>query len=257
MAQLVSHSAGFPGQLSVASPTLQTIIPPLVRGQLAFQPGKDWRYGPGVEIQGYLIEKWAGKDLSDFLQERLFQPLGMQDTGFFIAPNKASRVSKLHQVSRGELSSTRTNTATTKPARLSPSGGLYSTAQDYYVMCQMLLNKGEYKGKRYLTAESVKLMHTNNLEPQVSVKMGGRSGGIGFGVDFAIVLDTKASKNAMVKECFYWGGAYGTWFWIDPTNDVVFVGMIQNSGGSQSLAGEASLHQISAKHVYNGLGIKP
>jgi len=66
MAQLVSHSAGFSSQLSVSSPTLQDIIPPLVKGQLAFQPGKDWRYGPGVEIQGYLIERWAGKDLSDF-----------------------------------------------------------------------------------------------------------------------------------------------------------------------------------------------
>jgi CubicO group peptidase (beta-lactamase class C family) len=252
MAQLVSHSAGFPGQLSVQSATLQGIIPPLVKGELAFQPGTDWRYGPGVEIQGYLVERWAGKDLSDFLQERLFKPLGMVDTGFFIDASKSSRVSKIHSMANGTLASQPSRIAITKPARLSPSGGLYSTAEDYFKFCQMLLNNGEVNGKRYLKAESVKLMHTNNLENGVSVKMGAaRGGGIGFGVDFAIVLDPKPSNNAMPKESYYWGGAYGTWFWIDPTNEVVFVGMIQNQNAQS--AGTGSLHQISAKGTYAAL----
>jgi CubicO group peptidase (beta-lactamase class C family) len=244
MAQLVSHSAGFPAQLSVQSATLQDIIPPLVKGELAFQPGTDWRYGPGVEIQGYLVERWAGKDLSDFLQERLFKPLGMTDTGFFIDPSKSSRVSKMHSIQNGTLASQPSRIATSKPMRLSPSGGLYSTAEDYWRFCQMLLNGGEVNGKRYLKEGSVKLMHRNNLENGVSVKMGGRSGGIGFGVDFAIVLDQKASNNNMPKESYYWGGAHGTWFWIDPTNDIVFVGMIQNQNS------QGALHQISANGTY-------
>jgi CubicO group peptidase (beta-lactamase class C family) len=105
MAQLMSHSAGFPGQLTVMSPTLGAIIPPLVEGQLAFQPGRDWRYGPGVEIQGYLIEKWAGKDLSDFLQERVFAPLGINETGFFVDASKTGRVSKVHSARGGALTS--------------------------------------------------------------------------------------------------------------------------------------------------------
>src|ERR1700761_964342 len=194
MAQLMSHSAGFPGQLSVASATLQEIIPPLLKGQLAFQPGRDWRYGPGVEIQGYLIEKWAGKDLSDFLEERLFKPMGLTDTGFFISPSKVGRVTKIHTSTRGSLSSTRSIVSTTKPKRLSPSGGLYSTAEDYWHFCQMLLNRGEYKGKRYLKESTVKTMHTNVLEPDIGVKFGGSNGaGTGFGMDFAIILDQIAA----------------------------------------------------------------
>jgi CubicO group peptidase (beta-lactamase class C family) len=252
MAQLVSHSAGFPGQLSVTSATLQGIIPPLVKGQLAFQPGKDWRYGPGVEIQGYLIERWAGKDLSDFLQERLFGPLGMVDTGFFVDPSKVNRVTKVHSTSGGSLSSTGTGVATTKPRRLSPSGGLYSTAEDYWRISQMVLNGGEYKGVRYLKESSVKIMHTNVLEEGVKVKLSGSSGdGIGFGVDLAIVLDQQASKNNMPKDSFYWGGMYGSWYWCDPRNDVVFVGMIQNVGAQ--LSGDTSLRQISAKEAYAAL----
>jgi len=252
MAMLMSHSAGFPAMLTVNSATLGGIIPPLVQGQLAFQPGRDWRYGPGVEIQGYLIEKWAGKDLSDFMEERIFKPLGLKDTGFFIDASKADRVSKVHSALGGNLSVTSGRVATTKPKRLSPSGGLMSTAQDYFTFCQMILNKGEHEGNRLLKPESVKLMHTNVLEPDVKVKFGGSNGdGIGFGLDFAIVLDQEASKNNQPKEAFYWGGAYGTWFWIDPINDVVFVGMIQNTGAQ--LSGDSSLRQISAKAAYSAM----
>jgi CubicO group peptidase (beta-lactamase class C family) len=252
MAMLMSHSAGFPAMLTVNSTTLGGIIPPLVAGQLAFQPGTDWRYGPGVEIQGYLVERWAKQDLSDFLQERLFAPLGMADTGFFVAPAKAARVSSLHVIEGGKLVSVASRTATSKPVRLSPSGGLYSTAEDYWKFSQMVLNGGELGGKRILKPESVKLMHTNVLAPNVGVHVGAGSGkGIGFGLDFAVVLDKVASDNSMPNESYYWGGAYGTWFWIDPVNDVVFVGMIQNR--SPQLSGDVSLTQISAKTSYAAL----
>jgi CubicO group peptidase (beta-lactamase class C family) len=249
---LMSHSAGFPGQLSVNSTTLQGIIPPLVEGQLAFQPGTDWRYGPGVEIQGYLVERWAKKDLSDFMQERIFGPLGMTDTGFFISPSKADRVSALHAMQDGVLSTVESRVATTKPVRLSPSGGLYSTAADYQRFCQMVLDGGVFQGKRYLNASTVKLMHTNVLAPNVGVRMGEGSGkGVGFGLDFAVVLDRVASNNYMPNESYYWGGAYGTWFWIDPVNSVVFVGMIHNR--APELSGDSSLRQISAKTAYSAL----
>src|ERR1700759_177051 len=206
MSQLVSHSAGFPGMLTVMSATLQGIIPPLVRGQLAFQPGRDWRYGPGVEIQGYLIEKWTGKDLSDFMQERIFGPMKLTDTGFFIDSSKVSRVTKLHQARGGSVSSTMSNVSTKKPTRISPSGGLYSTAEDYFRFCQMVLNGGQIDGKSLLNESSVKLMHTNMLEKDVGVKFGGSNGaGVGFGVDFAVILDPVASRNAMPKDSFYWG----------------------------------------------------
>jgi CubicO group peptidase (beta-lactamase class C family) len=186
MAQVVSHSAGFPGQLGVKSDTLSGVIPLILEGQLAFQPGRDWQYGPGVEIQGYLIEKWAGKDLSDFLTERLFTPLGMKDTGFFIDSSKVERVTKMHTVANGKLETVPSTVATSKPRRLSPSGGLMSTAEDYFKVSQMILEGGSYKGKQYVKPETVKMMHTNLLEPDVKVELGGR--GAGFGVDFAIVM---------------------------------------------------------------------
>jgi CubicO group peptidase (beta-lactamase class C family) len=252
MAQLVSHSAGFHGNLTVRSPTLGTIIPPLVESQLAFQPGRDWRYGPGVEIQGYLIEKWAGKDLSDFLQERLFTPLGMVDTQFFVDKSKSQRVTRLHTKTGPSLLSLPPAFPTSKPKKIFPSGGLYSTAEDYWKFTQMVLNGGESKGKRILKPETITVMHTNVLASDVPVKFGGSDGkGIGFGVDFAIVLDKEASRNNQPKGAFYWGGAYGTWFWIDPVNNVTFVGLIQNLGAK--LSGDESLRQISAKATYAAL----
>ncbi|KAF1816177.1 beta-lactamase/transpeptidase-like protein [Eremomyces bilateralis CBS 781.70] len=259
MAQLMSHSAGFPAQLTVNSSTLQTIIPPLVAGQLAFQPGTDWRYGPGVEIQGYLIEKWAGKDLSDFMEERLFRPLGLKDTGFWVDPCKINRVSALHSAIGGRVTTISSpfgsGIATSKPTRLSPSGGLYSTAEDYWRFSQMVLNGGEFEGTRYLNTSTVKLMHTNVLAEGVAIVNGGvgaaRSPGTGFGLDFAIILDGPASKQSMPEGSFYWGGAFGTWFWIDPTDDVVVVGMIQNLGGA--LSGDGSLREASAKGTYAAL----
>jgi len=254
MAQLMSHSAGFPGQLSVTSATLQGIIPPLVKGQLAFQPGSAWRYGPGVEIQGYLIERWAGKDLSDFLQEQLLGPLGMVDSGFWVDSSKVARVAAINSGSGKSLNlaSVSRAVATSKPRRLSPSGGLYSTAEDYWRFSQMVLNGGQFNGRRYLKESSVKLMHTNVLKPGVRVALGGtNSGGLGFGLDFAIVLDQKASTKSVPQDSYYWGGAFGTWFWIDPTNNVTVVGMIQNQ--APKLDGDGNCREISANATYSAL----
>jgi len=176
----------------------------------------------------------------------------MVDTGFFVDPSKVSRVTKIHSTAKGVLSSTTSRVATTKPKRLSPSGGLYSTAEDYWRFCQMVLNGGEYKGVRYLQKDSVKIMHTNVLEKGVKVALAGSSGdGLGFGVDFAIVLDEVAAKSNVPRNSYYWGGAFGTLMWLDPDNDVVFVGMIQNLGAQ--FGGDDSLRQISAKEIYGAL----
>jgi CubicO group peptidase (beta-lactamase class C family) len=152
-----------------------------------------------IEYHCYLIEKWAGKDLSDFLTERLFTPLGMKDTGFFINSSKVDRVTKMHSVAGGELETVASTVATSKPRRLPPSSGLMSTAEDYFKVSQMILQEGTYKGKQYLKPDTVKMMHTNFLEPDVRVSLGGR--GAGFGVDYAIVLDQ--SLTAVPVGSFY------------------------------------------------------
>lgn len=247
MKQLMSHSAGFAADAVAKGKTLDegiAILKDASRTKLAFQPGTSWRYGPSVEVQGYLMQKWAGKDLAEIYDERILKPLGMVDTAFWTPVEKQSRV----------ISSPLFGAPTKKPARLIPSYGLHSTAEDYWKFCQMILNGGEFKGKRYLKPETIKLMQTNvlNWDSGVYVNFMGGGPGVGFGLDFAVVMDPKKQKGPenMPKGSFFWGGAFGTWFWIDPTNNVTFIGLVNQMGG---LSGDSTLRQASAKALYAGL----
>ena len=117
----------------------------------------------------------------------------------------------------------------------------------------MILNGGEFEGKRYLKASTVKLMHTNVLEPGVNVTLySPDTRGIGFGMDFAILQDPVSAKSSQGVESFYWGGVYGTWFWIDPINDMIVIGMIQNIGGTTP-DGAPLVREASAKAVYSAM----
>jgi CubicO group peptidase (beta-lactamase class C family) len=259
MAQLMSHSAGFGraqdyADVNLREGDLQDMIDKLAKLPLSFQPGKDWRYGPSVDIQGYLIEKISGLGLDEFFEQRLFAPLGMTDTGFWVDPAKSDRVSRIHKydddgVIRAAGPSNLFNTA--KPKFLAGGGGLVSTIEDYWRFAQMILDGGEFAGRRYLQPETVQLMHTNVLEPGVNVTLySPDTVGLGFGMDFAIVQDPAAAKTSQGVESFYWGGAFGTWFWIDPVGDMIVVGMIQNVAGSQTAAGNPAVREQSAQAVY-------
>jgi CubicO group peptidase (beta-lactamase class C family) len=129
-----------------------------------------------------------------------------------------------------------------------------STAKDYWRFAQAMGNGGTLDGKRVLKAETVKLMHVNVLKPGVKVDLyGPAQEGIGFGLDFAIVMDPKAANTTQGLDSFYWGGAFGTWFWIDPANDLVFVGMIQNLNGSTPTGGTPQVRPMSYAAVYKAL----
>ncbi len=261
MRELMSHSAGFDVSAGYDSANLQggdlqDMINILAKLPLAFQPGTDWRYGPSVNIQGYIAEKLSGKSLDVLMQERIFTPLKMVDTGFWTPPAKASRVVRVHTYRDGKIvaQGAANNVVTAKPKFLSGSGGLVSTAEDYYRFAQAMLNGGELDGARILRADTVKVMRTNVLRPGVKVDLYGPSQeGIGFGMDFAIVMDPKAASTAQGQNSFYWGGAFGTWFWIDPANDMVFVGMIQNQNGSTPTGGTPPTRAISYRTAYAAL----
>jgi CubicO group peptidase (beta-lactamase class C family) len=260
MAQLMSHSAGFgrandyPADVNLRAGDLRDMIDVLAGLPLAFQPGKDWRYGPSVDIQGYLVEKLSGQGLDEFFEQRLFAPLGMSDTGFWVDPSKGDRVSRIHKYDddgnvRAAGPSNIFNTA--KPKFLAGGGGLVSKIEDYWRFAQMILNGGEFEGRRYLRAATVELMHTNVLEPGVNVTLySPDTRGLGFGMDFAIVQDPAAAKTSQGVESFYWGGAFGTWFWIDPINEMIVIGMIQNVAGSQTAAGNPAVREQSAQLAY-------
>jgi CubicO group peptidase (beta-lactamase class C family) len=118
----------------------------------------------------------------------------------------------------------------------------------------MMANGGESGGRRYLKASTVKLMRTSVLRQGVPVDLyGPTQAGTGFGLDFAVLEDPAAAKSPQGLNSFYWGGAFGTWFWIDPTNDVVFVGMIQNLNGSVPGGGTPAVREISPRLTYAAL----
>jgi CubicO group peptidase (beta-lactamase class C family) len=260
MRQLMSHTAGFDASAGYADDNLragnlQDMINKLARLPLAFQPGREWRYGPSVDIQGYLVEKLSGQTLDVFLKQRIFEPLRMTDTGFWVDRSKAGRATKVFTYNEGKTLIAAPNQVrgdlTEKPAFLSGSGGLNSTTEDYFRFSQMLLDGGQANGRRLLKASTVELMYQNVLEPGVTI--GRTAAGLGFGMDFAIVLDPKAADTPEGKNTYYWGGAFGTWFWIDPTNDVIVVGMIQNTNGSQANSGTPQVRPLSRRLVYQAL----
>ncbi len=259
MAQLMSHSAGFGRAAEYADANLrggdlQDMIDVLAKLPLSFQPGKDWRYGPSVDIQGYLVEQLSGQGLDEFFEHRLFAPLGMTDTGFWVDASKGDRVSRIHKYDDdGQIRAAGPGNVfnTAKPKFLAGGGGLVSKIEDYWRFTQMILNGGELEGRRYLKPETVALMHTNVLEPGVNVTLYSPDmRGLGFGMDFAIVQDPAAAKTSQGIQSFYWGGAFGTWFWIDPVNDMIVIGMIQNVAGSQTAAGNPAVREQSAELVY-------
>jgi CubicO group peptidase (beta-lactamase class C family) len=260
MAQVMSHTAGFGVNNDYQDRgwrrgDLQGMIDDLGKLPLYSQPGTDWAYGPCVDIQGYLVQKLSGKPLDVFMQERLFGPLGMVDTGFWQPAANAGRIAKVNTYKDGKIvSAPQQGDITRKPSFLSGSGGLSSTTEDYYKFCQMVLNGGQANGRRYVKADTVKLMRTSVLKPGVMVDLyGPDQPGIGFGLDFAVIEDPSKVPTPQGKDTFYWGGAFGTWFWLDPTNDVIFVGMIQNINGSVPGGGTPAVRQISPRLTYAAL----
>ncbi|MCG9916582.1 MAG: beta-lactamase family protein [Phenylobacterium sp.] len=262
MRELMSHTAGFDVSAGYEAAglqdgDLQAMIDKLAAMPLAVQPGSDWRYGPSVNIQGYLVEKLSGLTLDQFFRTRLFEPLKMIDTGFHVDAEKLGRVSAIHTYGSDGLIAPAgqvRSVPAAPPVFLSGSGGLFSTAEDYWRFAQMLANGGELDGVRVLKPETVELMRTNVLAEGVTVDLYGPSQtGVGFGLDFAVITDPAAAGTPQGLNSFYWGGAFGTWFWIDPTHDLVFVGMIQNLRGSIPGAGTPPLRDISPRRVYEAL----
>ncbi len=272
MGELMSHTAGFTyGAFGITpvdmiyrknnpleAPSLQAMIDRLSTMPLLYQPGTRWVYSVSVDIQGYLVEKLSGKTFPEFLRTRLFEPLGMVDTAFYVPAEKLSRVATIYAYDKakgGLAPAPGETTVTSLPGLASGGGGLYSTAADYFRFAQMLLNGGEYDGRRILKKATVDMMRTNVLSEQVLNSKSGIgqaqfSTAQGFGYDFAVVLDPDAAKRQVGKNSYWWWGIAGTWFWIDPTNDLIGIGIIQRRGG---MPGAANHEDLSRKVVYEAL----
>lgn len=140
---------------------------------------------------------------------------------------------------------------TSRPKFLGAGGGLMlSTVKDCWRFTQMILNGGEFEGKRYLEASTVEMIHTNVLESDVRLRLYRRDiNGLGFGLGYAIVQDPAAAKTSQGPQSYFWGGPYGTWFWIDPINNMIVIGFINNINGASS-AGAPLVRELSAQLVY-------
>ena len=252
LGELMSHTAGFAYGISgspvdkmyqklepLSAPSLKEMIQRLAQLPLAYQPGTQWQYSVSVDIQGYLVEKLSGQSLPEFMRSRIFEPLGMKDTGFAVPVGKHGRVATLYAVDKSDGALQ----PVPHPALLDPDiakvpglasggGGLYSTANDYLKFAQMLANGGELNGHRILAPRTVALMRTNRMSSEL---LAGGFGigpfqlrpGNGFGLDVAVFDDPYRAGSVIGKGSYYWDGAAGTWFWVDPENDIVFIGMIQ------------------------------
>jgi CubicO group peptidase (beta-lactamase class C family) len=259
MREIMSHTAGFGYGLAddnyvdhqfrekrvLGSEGLKQMVDRMATIPLKFQPGTGWAYSAAVDVQGYIIEKLSGEPLGQFMAEHVFRPLKMNDTGFYAPPAKASRLAAVYVYDKDqkklvepkELFGGEMPSYLTPPALESGGGGLVSTTTDYARFCQMILNGGVLDGVRILSPQSIELMDTNVIPHNVLVDTNGTSGSrfneaVGFGLDFMVVKDPRAAGSLEGKNTMSWGGAAGTWFWIDPTNDLLFVGMIQRLGGS-------------------------
>ena len=257
MRQLMSHTAGFGYGLADQHPVdklyrekgvlsangLADMIARTAEIPLMYQPGTRWSYSSAVDIQGYIVEKLSGQRFGDFLQERIFKPLKMTDTAFYVPREKAGRLASVYvgNPKTGKIEEALQLFGTPMPTYLEPpsmesgGGGLVGTITDYARFAQMLVNKGELDGVQLLSPASVEMMGTNMLPKEVLARGDGLPGqrfddAIGFGLDFQVVTEPRVAGSLEGKGSMSWGGAAGTWFWVDPTNDVIFVGMIQRMG---------------------------
>ena len=234
------------GIMNLPNYTLAESIPELANIPLAYQPGSQWVYSISVDVQGYMVEVLSGQTFDEFLQDRIFEPLGMHETGFYVRNENAHRLARQYVPGRdGNLRRTDSGAFLSPPKFLSGGGGLTSTASDYMKFAQMHLNGGTLNGKRILSEDSIQLMRSNQLPDQVA-NIGQLYPGNVFGLDFAIVEDSSAYNGAPVGTHWWWGIA-GSWFWIDPVENIVMIGMIQNDDIMYSL----QVHAAMREALYN------
>ncbi|HEY2121630.1 MAG TPA: serine hydrolase domain-containing protein [Candidatus Acidoferrum sp.] len=250
MQELMTHSAGFSygsghsvvdamyqEKKPMQSANLQEMINRLATIPLNYQPGQGWTYSISMDIEGYLVEKLSGQSLPDFMRDHIFVPLDMKDAGFFVPEEKRARfATNYREDAQGQLVSTAAaggpSDYASQPTVPSGGGGLVSTAEDYYHFAQMLGNGGKFGDNRVLAPATVKLLASNHLPANL---LTGEFGigqhimrpGFGYGFNCAVIFDPPEASMPDGKGTFFWDGAAGTWFWVDPTNDIVFVAMIQ------------------------------
>jgi CubicO group peptidase (beta-lactamase class C family) len=262
MLQLMTHTADFSygfgtgyvdDQYRAANPLDATSTEDFLRRvvglPLMFEPGTQWQYSLSMDLQGVIVERLSGLPLAEFLDRHVFKPLRMVDSGFYVPPEKRSRFATLYTSVSGQLTPVTAkdvlginflNSSFAAPPGFALGGaGMVTTAPDYLRFGQMLLNGGTLDGVRILSRKSVSMIMSNHIGRSIAdgkygIGMQQIRRGYEYGFNGVVVTDPKLAKVDIGEGSYLWDGAAGTWFWIDPTNHVVFVGMLQrlmNAGG--------------------------
>jgi len=207
---------------------LEKYVPTLGQVPLDFQPGSRWSYSllAGMETLGRIVEVTSGMTFDQFLKQRLFAPLEMIDTTFVPTDAQLARAVTLYDGRDGKLARIETPGWLSTKTLFSGGGGLWSTTEDYMRFAQMLVNGGVLNGKRILSPRTVDLMGTNHVGDLYS-GTGGTVKGMGFGLSVDVVLDNAASGRRVSNGTFAWGGAFGTYFWVDRKEALTAVLMVQ------------------------------
>jgi CubicO group peptidase (beta-lactamase class C family) len=235
---LLTHTSGLPGDyppgiadlykrrhLSLAEAVLVSSQRPL-----QFEPGTKWSYcNAGIDTLGRVVEAVSGMPYETFLAERLFKPLGMADTFFYVTPDRRDRIARIYKVGKEKLEPVENfiGDPVAGEARFPvPAGGLYSTAADYATFGRMMLDGGVHAGKRILKAETVAKMTANGTGDLKA----GFTPGMGMGLGFQVVVKPEGVTAMLSPGTFGHGGAFGTQGWFDPVKGVAYVLMVQRTG---------------------------
>ncbi len=211
--------------------TLEEMVRRIADLPLVHQPGEVWRYSVATDVVGRLVEVISDMSLADFFAEKIFQPLGIVDTTFYISPEKRHRFATLYgKTKKGDLEVLDTGIGGDYiNVRLHAGGhGLISTAADYLRFAQFVLNKGELDGLRLLGPKTMDLMTTNHLPPpMLPMQMDEAMPGFGFGLGFSVMMDVAQSGMMGSVGLHGWGGYANTHFWVDPQEQLIGILMLQ------------------------------
>jgi CubicO group peptidase (beta-lactamase class C family) len=218
--------------------TLEDYVSTLSALPLEFSPGTAWNYSVSTDIVGRLVELYSGEPFDEYLRRHLFEPLGMEDTGFFVPPEKLDRFAACYDRGPGKVLRLQDDPEKSPylelPRFVSGGSGLVSTAHDYLRFCRALIQGGELDGARILGRKTIELMTANHLPggadlASLSVGMFSevRNEGTGFGLGFSVNLDPVANQGAGSVGEYAWGGAASTAFTIDPAEELILIFLTQ------------------------------
>ena len=214
--------------------SLKDMIQKLAKIPLLYQPDTRWQYSRSSDVLAYLVEVISGKPFNEFIQERIFKPLKMEDTDYSVSKEKLNRVSAVYSFDASigfrVLTNPEINNVSAPVKFFSGNGSLFSTATDYMIFSQMLLNKGEYNGVRLLSNKTVDFMTANHITSEIMPNddfFGPLLTGMGYGYGFAVLKENNQSNYIGSAGSYWWAGTANTYFYIDPQKDIILIFMTQ------------------------------